>query len=202
MDRNNLTGAIEALLFVYGEALGIKKIAEILETDEEKITEAANLLKEKLEAEGGLALLIAGKNLQIVTKPELSEDVKKLVKEEMDSELSPASLETLAIIAYLGPVSRAEIDYIRGVNSSFILRSLSIRGLVDKRNNPNHGGTFVYETSIELLKHIGLDTSDKLPEYEKYRDLLKSLREGDKNKRDAQAKAASAPESSGASVEN
>ncbi len=186
MNKSDLSGAIEALLFVYGEAMSIKKAANILAVEEEKILEAAELLGEELKERGGLQLLVNGGELQLVTKPEFSEQVKALVKEEMDSELSPASLETLAIIAYLGPVSRAEIDYIRGVNSSFILRSLSIRGLIDRKSNPKHAGTFIYQASMEFLKHIGLDTENKLPEYEKYRDLLRSLREENKQESPAQ----------------
>ncbi len=180
MDTNKLAGAIEALLFVYGEAMSVKRLAETLRVEEKDVLEAAEFLKKELEENGGLALLISGRDLQLVTRQEFSEAVKKLLKEEIDSELSPASLETLAIIAYLGPVSRAEIDYVRGVNSSFILRNLSVRGLIDRKNNPKHAGTFIYETSMEFLKHIGLDTADKLPEYGKYRDLLRSLREENK----------------------
>lgn len=186
MNENDLSGAIEALLFVYGEAMSIKKAANILAAEEERVLEAAEFLRAELEGRGGLRLLVSGGEVQLVTKPEFSERVKALVREEMNSELSPASLETLAIIAYLGPVSRAEIDYIRGVNSSFILRSLSIRGLVGRKSSPKHAGTFTYQASMEFLKHIGLDTENKLPEYEKYRDLLGSLRE--ENKQESPAK--------------
>ncbi|MCL5006704.1 MAG: SMC-Scp complex subunit ScpB [Patescibacteria group bacterium] len=177
MDKEQLSGAVEALLFIYGEEMSFKKISEVLEAGEKETQEAARHLKEKLETSGGLLLLLTGKGAQLATKPEFSEFTKKMVKEEMDSELSSASLETLALVAYLGPVSRAEIDYIRGVNSTFILRSLSVRGLVEKKADPKRPGSFAYEASMGFLKHVGFDTALKLPDYEKYRGLLKSLRE-------------------------
>ena len=180
METNKINDALEALLFVYGEPMKVRKAAELLGVSEEEIEAAARILKEKAEAGGGLSLMISESGLQLATKPEFSELVQKISKEEMDSELSPASLETLAIIAYLGPVSRAEIEYIRGVNSSFILRNLSIRGLIERKSDPRRPNTFAYQSSLDFLRHIGLDTPGKLPEYEKYRDLLRSLREENK----------------------
>ncbi len=180
METSKISDALEALLFVYGEPMKVRKAAELLGVSEEEIEAAARILKEKAEAGGGLSLMISESGLQLATKPEFSELVQKISKEEMDSELSPASLETLAIIAYLGPVSRAEIEFVRGVNSSFILRNLSIRGLIERKSDPRRPSTFTYQSSLDFLKHIGLDTPEKLPEYEKYRDLLKSLREENK----------------------
>ena len=180
METSKISDALEAILFVYGEPMKIRKAAELLGVSEEEVESAAQALKEKNEVRGGLSLMISESGLQLATKPEFSELVQKIAKEEMDSELSPASLETLAIIAYLGPASRAEIEFIRGVNSSFILRNLSIRGLIERKSDPRRPSTFTYQSSLDFLKHIGLDTPEKLPEYEKYRDLLKSLREENK----------------------
>ena len=180
METNKINDALEAILFVYGEPMKIRKAAELLGVSEEEVESAAQALKEKNEVSGGLLLIVSESGLQLATKPEFSELVQKIAKEEMDSELSPASLETLAIIAYLGPVSRAEIEFIRGVNSSFILRNLSIRGLIERKSDPRRPSTFTYQSSLDFLKHIGLDTPEKLPEYEKYRGLLKSLREENK----------------------
>lgn len=180
METSKISDALEAILFVYGEPMKIRKAAELLGVSEEEVESAAQALKEKNEASGGILLIVSESGLQLATKPEFSELVQKIAKEEMDSELSPASLETLAIIAYLGPASRAEIEFIRGVNSSFILRNLSIRGLIERKSDPRRPSTFTYQSSLDFLKHIGLDTPEKLPEYEKYRGLLKSLREENK----------------------
>ncbi len=180
METSKISDALEAILFVYGEPMKIRKAAELLGVSEEEVESAAQALKEKNEVSGGLLLIVSESGLQLATKPEFSELVQKIAKEEMDSELSPASLETLAIIAYLGPVSRAEIEFIRGVNSSFILRNLSIRGLIERKSDPRRPSTFTYQSSLDFLKHIGLDSPEKFPEYEKYRGLLKSLREENK----------------------
>jgi len=128
MQDNLLEAKLEALLFVYGEAFKIKTLAEKLDAPETAIKEAINQLKKDLDAENrGLSLIILDDRIELVTKPSLSYLIQKVIKDEFDSDLTAASLETLAIIAYLGPCSRAEIDYIRGVNSSFILRNLAIR---------------------------------------------------------------------------
>ena len=89
----------------------------------------------------------------------------------MDTPLTPASLETLAIIAYLGPCNRALIEYVRGVNSTFILRSLMIRGLVERKPDPKRMNTFLYQVSFDFLRHMGLTRQGDLPDYEKYRKL-------------------------------
>ncbi|MEK7089850.1 MAG: SMC-Scp complex subunit ScpB, partial [Patescibacteria group bacterium] len=86
-----------------------------------------------------------------------------------------ASLETLSLIAYLGPVPRASIDYIRGVNSSFTIRSLVMRGLVERGNEK--GASFHYRITERFLKHMGLTSIEQMPEYAKYKETLKQYEE-------------------------
>lgn len=174
---DNLQGKIEAVLFIYGEPIKIKKLADILGVEEAVVRDGLLALGEALKNDGrGLNLMMGENQATLVTKPEFQDIVKKIVKEELDTELSPASLETLAIVAYLGPVSRAKIDYIRGVNSSFILRNLSIRGLVDKESAKDQkgilGGNFLYKVTFDFWKHIGINSPAELPDFDKYKSLI------------------------------
>ncbi|MCL4405196.1 MAG: SMC-Scp complex subunit ScpB [Patescibacteria group bacterium] len=175
---SNLKAAIEALLFVYGEPVKIKKLAQINQTDEETVNKALEEIKSSLQAqEGGLSLMVYDGEAVLTTKPELASLLQNVIKEEMDSELTPASLETLTIASYLGPCSRAEIDYVRGVNSAIILRSLSVRGLVTRKPDPERSNSYLYQVTGDFLRHIGLGSPEDLPEYSKYHELIKKLRE-------------------------
>jgi segregation and condensation protein B len=173
----NLAAQIEALLFVHGEPMKLKRLAELLGLREEELRQELARLAERLQAAGdrGLGLIVANDEVQLVTKPVLAHLVGRLVKEELDSGLTPASLETLAIIAYLGPCSRALIEEIRGVNSSFILRSLLVRGLIERQPDPRRPNAFLYQPSFEFLRHLGLTQVEHLPDYEKYRQLIHSF---------------------------
>ena len=176
--EKNMTAFLEALLFVHGEAIKIKKAAEILGVKEKEVIEAADELEEGLNSSSrGLSLLREGDKLQLVTTPEAGELIKDVAKYELDTKLTSASLETLAIIGYLGPCSRAIIEYIRGVNCSFILRSLSIRGLIDRVSDLERANNYLYKLSFDFLKHMGVSSQEELPEYEKYKDLVKDFME-------------------------
>ena len=91
--------------------------------------------------------------------------IEDLQKEELNKDLSKASLETLSIVLYKNGVSRAEIDYIRGVNSSFTLRALSVRGLVEKTVDSKDNRRYIYKPSFELLSFMGVKSIEELPEY-------------------------------------
>ncbi len=176
MVQDNLEAQLEALLFVYGEPVKSETLAEKLGVSYQIVRDAISDLKKSLEAENrGLILMDLNEEVQLATKSNLASLVQKVVKEELDSELTAASLETLSIIAYLSPCTRAEIDYIRGVNSSFILRNLTVRGLVEKKLDSSRANGFIYFVSFDFLKHIGLDSTANLPDYEKYKELIKSF---------------------------
>ena len=99
------------------------------------------------------------------TMPELSELFEALQKEELNKDLSKASLETLSILLYKNGASRADIDYIRGVNSSFTLRAMAIRGLVEKIVDPHDSRRYIYKPSFDLLSYMGVKSVEELPEY-------------------------------------
>jgi len=162
----NLEQKLEAILFFKGESISIKKLSSILEFSEEEIKEAIQNLKNNLENRG-IVLLEKENEISLGTNPEISTLIENLQKEELNKELSKSSLETLSIILYKNGVSRSEIDYIRGVNSSFILRALSVRGLIEKSLDPKDTRKIIYKPSFELLSFMGVKNVEELPDYEK-----------------------------------
>jgi len=187
--NNKLLSQIEALLFIYGEPLETKKLAKILGAKEEETQSGLLHLEEELKKEGrGLVLIRDKTKVQLATKPEMAELLKDVAKQEFTEELSPASLETLAIVAYAGPITRADIEYIRGVNSSFTLRSLLLRGLVSREVDPKRMNAYIYSASFELLRHLGLSQNKDLPEYQKYKSLVEQLHQTLQTKEQAENK--------------
>ena len=177
-DQNKSISSLEALLFLHGEPVSYKKIAAVLAIEEAAVAPLVDALKEKLQAEDrGLHLVVDKEKVQMATKPEFAPLLEAFVKEELTEELSAASLEALAIIAYLGPISRARIEYLRGVNSIVILRSLMLRGLVERFPDPQHPSGFVYAATFDFLKHLGFDATKALPDYEKFQKLLEVFEE-------------------------
>ena len=178
---NNLEAKLEAILFLYGEPIKLKKLAEILGVEQTEVKEAAmSLAKRVNQAENrGLNIIVFDDRVQLTTKPELKSLLTKIANEELDNPLTPASLETLAIIAYLGPCNRSLIEYIRGVNSTFILRSLMIRGLIERHPDPKRANAFVYQVSFDFLRHIGINSPEELPDYGKHRQSVQLFLDGE-----------------------
>jgi len=104
----------------------------------------------------------------LVSAPENSKYLERLITDDLQEDLTPASLEVLAIIAYKGPISRMEIEEIRGVNSSYTLRNLLIRGLIERRGHPQDSRAYVYEVSFNFLRKLGLKSIEELPEYNSF----------------------------------
>lgn len=174
---NTLQAKLEALLFIYGEPMNFTKIAQTLEVAEEEAKNIAGKLGEHLVGTGsGLMLITKEDEVQLVTRPDFSKLLDKVLKTELNESLTPAGLETLSIITYSSPISRAEIDYIRGVNSSYTLRALSLRGLIERANDASKGNAYVYRPSFEMLKYIGISKLEDLPEYERFRTLVESIK--------------------------
>ncbi|MCL4404136.1 SMC-Scp complex subunit ScpB [Patescibacteria group bacterium] len=177
MEHSEKISAVEALLFFYGEPITAAKVAKVTGFPEKECGALLKSLGDKLAAdpERGLWLLEEDGRFQLATKPSLAWLTKKLLEAEFKEELSPAALETLSLIAYLGPVPRSTVDYVRGVNSSFILRNLLIRGLIDRDLQSGKKNIYEYRASFEFLKHMGLGSVKDLPEYEKYQSVLKQF---------------------------
>lgn len=161
-----LESIIESLLFAHGEPLTLKAIAKIIETSEDDIKKAlGELAADCRKEDSGMALLEKDGEYQLGSKPEHAPYIEKLVKSGLSEELSKAAVETVAIVAYKGPLSRAEIEHIRGVNSSFTLRNLLMRGLIERIDSPKDARSHWYRVSFDFLKHLGLAKIDDLPQY-------------------------------------
>lgn len=159
---------IESILFVNGEPMSIERICKLIKEKKGAVESALQELRGDY-AERGIVLLEKNGEWQLGTNPENKEWIDKFVKSEFTEDLTRAALETLAIIAYKGPLTRAEVEYIRGVNSSFTLRNLLMRGLVSRRENPKDARSYLYEVSFDFLKHFGLTRPEELPQFEELR---------------------------------
>ena len=160
-----LEAKLEALLFWKGESVTAKKLATFLKVSEEEVNRALETLEEKLSGRG-IVLIRNNDEVMLGTSPEMSSVIEELTKEELTRDLGKAGLETLSIVLYKGPIKRSQIDYIRGVNSNFILRNLLIRGLVEKIQAPDDQRAFLYRPTIEHLAHLGIIKIEDLPEYQ------------------------------------
>ncbi len=167
----DLNKKLEAILFWKGEPMSRKKLSEVLGVDQTALNESIAQLKESLSSRG-IVLQEKDNEITLGTNPELSEMIENLQKEELKKELSKASLETLSIVLYKDGASRAEIDYIRGVNSSFTLRLLSIRGLVERILDPKDNRRYIYKPSFELLSYMGVTSREELPDFKEISESL------------------------------
>lgn len=156
---------IEAILFFKGEAVSVPVLANMVGVSEDEIQQGVETLEEKL-VERGLTVLHKDDELMLGTVPEAGVLIEMLIKEELSKDLGKAGLETLSIVLYRGPIARSKIDYIRGVSSTFILRNLLVRGLVERISNPADQRSFLYRPTFELLSYLGISRIEDLPEYE------------------------------------
>ncbi|MDP3727788.1 MAG: SMC-Scp complex subunit ScpB [bacterium] len=164
----NLKSTIESILFIQGEPLVISRLVKITGAKKAEVESALRELAAECR-ERGIVLVENGDEWQFATNPANKAIVEKLMTSELADELSRASLEVLAIVAYKGPISRAEIEYVRGVNSSFTLRSLLIRGLVMRGENPTDHRSYLYRISTDFMKHLGVARLEDLPNYAEFR---------------------------------
>lgn len=162
----NYKAVIEGLLFVCGdEGLSLKQICDITEKPKEQVSELIKQLYDEYEnSERGIHIEFLGNKFKLTTKVEHKDFYKKLIKEEQSSILSQSALETLAIIAYNGPITRVEIDEIRGVNSSYVIRKLLLKGLIEVVGKSDIAGKpIIYNITTRFLDYFGLGTIEELP---------------------------------------
>ncbi len=162
----SITSKIESILFVASKPLSVKQIAKAISAKEMDVMEALETLKMKYnQNESGIRILFSDEVVQMSTNPENSEWVDLFVKDEVSGELTKAQLETLTVIAYRGPITRPELEQIRGVNCALIIRNLLVRGLIEEKEEENKILP-LYFVSLEALRHLGIDSVENLPDYE------------------------------------
>ena len=155
---------IEAVLFYKAKPVAISWLLKFCEIDAENLGNALVSLQQNLENRGLRLIVSDNKEVQLVTAPEYAEVIEKIRRDDLKRDIGNAGAETLAVILYRGPISRAEIDRIRGVNSSFILRNLQIRGLVERTGSEGTRG-YSYQATPSLLAHLGVEQKESLPDY-------------------------------------
>ena len=158
----------ESLLFVSGEPIKLKELASIIESSDDFAEDVLKELMFKYEAqERGIRLLNINNQYQLVTKPENSDYVQKLLKTNIRQALSQAALETLAIVSYRQPVTRIDIDEIRGVKSDSAVLTLVDKGLIKECGRMDVAGRpILYATTEEFLKNFGLNNIKDMPPLE------------------------------------
>ncbi|MBX4204849.1 MAG: SMC-Scp complex subunit ScpB [Candidatus Doudnabacteria bacterium] len=165
MDLSKLKSIILSILFVASKPVSIRELFETLNIEESEIKEAiASLVADN--AHSGIVVLAHNDKLQLSSNPDNSFEVKKFLSLELREKLSDAAIETLAIILYKQPVSKAEIENIRGVNSQYTLRQLLIRGLIEKASSSNDKRVQNYKTTLEFMQHMGIKDVNDLPSFE------------------------------------
>lgn len=161
----NFTPIIEALLFASAAPLTVRQLMRLSATDEATVQAALREIEEHRNVENsGIHLLRIEDKVQLVTSPSVSEAVKALSKEDLSEELTRPSLEALTIIAYRGPVTKPEIEAIRGVNCSLIIRNLLMRGLIEEKEDAMHLQP-TYTLSTDALRHLGVTKIEDFPDY-------------------------------------
>ena len=164
---SSLKSQIESLLFISNQPFSLKKLVSITKSDKAKVGQAVDELMEEYNKEGkGIGVSKIGEKVQMVTGSSNAKLVASFIKEETTGELSRAALETLTIVAYRGPITKAELEQIRGVNCSVILRNLQMRGLVEGKDDKKKMQS-VYNITFDFLKFLGLNDQSELPDYEK-----------------------------------
>lgn len=159
----DLSALIESLLFVADRPTGIDLIAQILGADAQAVEQALAVLEQTL-SDRGIRLQRKGTQVQLVSMPEAAPYIQRFLGLELTGRLTQPALETLAIIAYRQPITRAALEAIRGVNCDGVLRTLVSRGLVEEVGRLEQAGRpILYGTTFEFLQYFGLKSLDDLP---------------------------------------
>jgi len=161
----NNESKIEAILFFKNEPVAMDELARILDTNSTEVSNAIESLQE-LYKERGIVLLTDGVSVTFGTNSKLTDLIESVQKEDFSKELGRSGIETLSIILYKGPVSRREIDYIRGVNSGHTIRTLLVRGLIERAEDQEGGRSYSYKPTLKLFEHLGITKRTDLPEYD------------------------------------
>ncbi len=167
METSLLQSKLEALLFISGEAVAETRLAELLGVEKDVLKEVVQALKDRYAADSGSGLMLIEHHgrIEMATKKDLTALIESFTKSTLQDALSKAALEVLSIIAYRAPIARSEIEAIRGVNCSYTLRALLIRGLIERQGNPEDARGYVYRPSLQFLEHLGLSRLEDLPDF-------------------------------------
>jgi segregation and condensation protein B len=165
-----LQAQLESLLFLSDKPLSVRLLAKRLGATEAAVRAALHSLrKARNRDDSGIHLLEHEGSFQFISNPAHAEMLAQHVREELSGDLTRPQLETLTIICYRGPVTKSEIEHIRGVHCALILRHLLMRGLIDETDDPERMQP-TYQVSHAFLRHLGLTHVADLPEYEAFHE--------------------------------
>ncbi|KKW20159.1 MAG: Segregation and condensation protein B [Parcubacteria group bacterium GW2011_GWA2_51_10] len=172
----------ESLLFAEGRTLERKRLAQLAECSTSDLSQALDLLESRLSH--GIALIRTETEVGLAVAPKGAEFLARAYEREREKDIGEAGLEVLAILLYRGPSTKADIDYMRGVNTFSTLRTLLMRGLIARANNPNDGREYVYTPTTELLAHLGVTDAKALPDYDTIAGALAAFESNQSNHAD------------------
>ena len=169
MEQTELQRAIEAILFAAGERVEISRLAMALEADEADIVDAADSLADTLAFERrGIRILKLDKGYQMVSSGEMAEYITKALETRKPPKLSSSQLETLTIVAYYQPATKAVVEQIRGVDSAYSVAALLNKKLIEEAGRLNvPGRPILYKTTPDFLRTFGISSLEDLPPIEK-----------------------------------
>jgi segregation and condensation protein B len=164
----NIVAVLESVLFMYGRSITFDRIGELLELSDDEVSVAVKELQEeyKKRENCGLRLIVKDETVQMVTHKDSAEIIEKITKKELEGPLTPVAMEVLSIIVYRGPISKIDIEAIRGVNCSFSIRNLLRRGLIERIHTDNTKRVQQYQTTLDFLRLLGIESVEDLPEFE------------------------------------
>ncbi len=168
---NELVNKIEAILFYKGEEISLDFLSKKIGVKKSEIKEALENLKQKLK-DSAFSIIQNENKVVLVVSSNYANLIAEIKESEKTGELSPAALETLSIILYKGPITKIELDAIRGINSVHSLRNLLVRGLIEKNKK---GENIVYQESLDLLRYLGIEKKEDLPAFEKVKNKLEEI---------------------------
>ncbi len=182
----SLKSQLESLLFVAIKPLALKELVNLTNAKSREVEEALNSLEEEYRNGGrGLSLVKNNNQYQLTTAPDNAALVQEFLKDETSGELSQPSLEALTIIAYRGPIGKLELERIRGVNCSLIIRNLLLRGLIEEKFDKAKEENY-YTVTHDFIRFLGLNSVNNLPDYlklsrsEEANQLIDSVLEAEK----------------------
>lgn len=159
---------LESLFFVSSRPLSLKELVDFSKQDAQEVESAINeLMSEYSENNRGLRIIENNKKYQMASAPDNAKLIQDFLQTEVSGELTPASLETLTIIAYRSPIKKSDLEKIRGINCSLILRNLLIKGLIEEKNTSDNEES-EYSPSLEFIKFLGVNSLKDLPDYDKF----------------------------------
>ncbi len=164
----NIVAVLESVLFMYGREISFTRIGELLDVSEEGAVQTVKALQGeyKKRENCGLRIIVKDDVVQMVTHSNSAKVIEQITKKELDGPLTPVAMEVLSIIVYREPISKIDIEAIRGVNCSFSIRNLLRRGLIERVHTDKTRRVQQYQTTIDLLRLLGIESVEELPEFD------------------------------------